>query len=229
MLSKSVRPGTRELSIAILSLVVVLAGAFITASLNQYVFSLAPPCPKLPCNPTPFWESQRIDLHRTFFTAWAALILVTPALCTFWYRRTSAAAARYWLAFWTISFLAFLVHFYWAVVIMYGADWARIIDKVANGRRVTAPVFDTVFTVWWGIDVLLAWLVGSENGLIRIQRVLVHLSAFALFLLGSAREGEVLGSRALGIAMGVAVLTSVVIWFVYRLKNRNEEGYVPAV
>ncbi len=228
MLSRHVRPTTRELSLAMLCLVVVLGGAFVAASFNQHVFSLAPPCPKLPCNPTPFPESQRLDLHRTFFTAWAALILVTPALCTFWFRRTSAAAARYWLAFWTVSFLAFLVHFYWSVFIMFGADWGRIFDKVENGRRVSAPVFDTAFTVWWGLDVLLAWLITSEKGLLRVQRVLVHVAAFVLFLLGSAVEGERPLSRAIGIAMGVVVLTSLIISFRRWLKNRKEEPLMPS-
>jgi hypothetical protein len=223
------RPTTRELSIAMLSLVVVLGGAFIAASLKQDLFMLTPPCPKMPCNPAPFLESQRLDLHRTFFTAWAALILVTPALGAFWFRRSSPAAARYWLAFWTVSFIAFLVHFYWSVFIMFGADWGRIFDKVENGRRVTLPVFDTVFTVWWGVDVLLAWLKTYENGFIRIQRVLVHLSAFILFLFGAAIEGEVDASRALGIAMGVAVFTSVVIRFIYWFKNRNEKQPAPAI
>ena len=226
---QQIRPTARELSIAMLALVVVLGGAFVAASLKQDVFMLAPPCPKLPCNPAPFLESQRLDLHRTFFTAWAALILATPALCTFWFRHTSAAAAKYWLAFWTASFLAFLVHFYWAAFILFGEDWARIFDKVANGRRVTLPVFDTLFTVWWGVDVLHAWLGKSENRFIRVQRVLVHVSAFALFVFATAREGEQPASRALGVAMGVVVFTSVVIRVVYWLTNRNKERPAPAI
>jgi hypothetical protein len=111
---------------------------------------------------------------------------------------------------------------------MFGADWGRIFDKVANGRRVSAPLFDTVFTVWWGLDVLLAWLILSEKGLLRVQRVLVHISAFALFLLGSAVEGERPASRALGIAMGVVVLTSFIIRLIRWLKDRKEEPLMPA-
>ena len=229
-MSTKARPTAKQMSIAIICLLLVLGGAFIAAqiTLNREppLFSLAPPCPELPCNTTPFSESQRLDLNRTFFTAWAALILITPALCTFWFRRTSEVAARYWLAFWTISFIAFLVHFYWSVFVMFGGEWSRIFSKVENGGRVTAPVFDTIFTVWWGIDVLLAWLIPSEKGLIRIQRVLVHISAFVLFLLGSVKEGELNGSYgkpvwsvALGIIMGIAVSTSFLIWCIRWLKN----------
>jgi hypothetical protein len=238
MMFTSRRTTAKEMSLAIISLLLVLGGAFIAAQLTidwqPPLFSLSPPCPKLPCNPTPFVESQRLDLNRTFFTAWAALILIIPALCTFWFRQTSEAA-RYWLAFWTVSFVAFLVHFYWSVFIMFGGEWSRIFDKVENGRRVTVPVFDTIFTVWWGMDVLLAWLIASENRLIRIQRVLVHISAFVLFLLGSVKEGELNGSNgkpawsvALGMIMGIAVSSSFLIWCIRWVRNRRTR-VAPAV
>jgi hypothetical protein len=211
------------MSVAALSLVLVLGGAFLAASLTgrDALFSLAP---QGGGQPDVFQESQRVDLHRTFFTAWATLILLTPALCTFFFRRSSERAARYWRAFWTVSLVAFLVHFYWAVFVMFGNDWGRILQAKA---RVSAPVPDTIVTVWWVLDVLLAWLVRSENLWIRIQRALVHLAVFILFFLGSAREGELLLSRALGIAMGVAVLISFLIWVTRRLKKPGR-GVAPA-
>jgi hypothetical protein len=229
MTSIKVRPTAKEMSIAVICLLLMLGGAFIAAQLIldrvPPLFSLSPPCPQCA---KPFIESQRLNLNRTFFTAWATLILVTPALCTFWFRRVSESAAKYWLAFWTVSFIAFLVHFYWSVFIMFGGEWNIILDKVKNGGRVTAPLFDTIFTVWWGIDVLLAWLIASEKGLIRIQRVLVHLSAFVLFFLGSVKEGELNGSGgkpiwsvAIGLTMGAAVAISLLIWLVRWLKRRK--------
>src|ERR1044071_477762 len=117
------RPTAKEMLIAVACLVLVLGGAFLAASLTQSmdVFRLVPPPPD-DSAPNIFQEAQRLHLHRTFFTAWAALILVTPALCTFIFRRSSESAARYWLAFWTVSFIAFLVHFYWAVSVMFGND-----------------------------------------------------------------------------------------------------------
>jgi hypothetical protein len=216
------------MSLAVVCLVLAVGGAFIAASLKRDLFLLTPPCPELPCNMTPFAESQRLDLHRTFFTAWAALILAIPALCTFWFRRTSESASRYWLAFWTVSFVAFLVHFYWSVFVIFDGDWNRIFDKVANGRRVTLPRFDTLFTVWWGIDVLLAWLITSEKVWIRIQRIILHLAAFGLFFAGSFLEGENRWSQALGLVMGVAVLASFFTWLVRWLKRRKPVVPSPA-
>lgn len=219
MTAQTARPTAREMLIAIICLVLALGGAFLAASLTQGkdVFWLVPPSPHNTA-PNIFQETQRLDLHRTFFTAWAALILVAPALCAFLFRRSSASADRYWLAFWTVGFMAFLVHFYWAAVVMFGNDWVRI--RQATGR-VSAAVPDTIVTVWWGLDVLLAWLLRSERLLIRIERALVHLFVFVLFFLGSAKEGELKLSKALGIALGVAVLSSLSIRFIRGLNKSN--------
>jgi hypothetical protein len=212
--------------IAVICLGLTLGGAFLAASLTQGTdfFSLVQPPPH-DTAPNIFQETQRLDLHRTFFTAWAALLLVTPALCAFLFRRSSASADRYSLAFWTVSLIAFLVHFYWAVFVMFGNDWARI--GQATGR-VSAPVPDTIVTVWWGLDVLAAWLLRSERLLIRIERAFIHLFVFVLFFLGSAMQGERKLSTALGIALGVAVLTSLSIWFIRWLK-RSKRVAAPAI
>lgn len=218
----NVRPSAKEMLTAVICLVLLLGGAFVAASLTKDVaiFSLSPP----DGGPQDIQAGQRLDLYRAFFTAWAALILVAPALCTFLFRRTSESAARYWLAFWTVGFVAFVVHFYWAVFVIFGDDWNRILHTA----RVSAPIVDTVVTIWWGADVLLAWLARSERVLVRIQRALVHLLVFVLFFLGSAKEGELWWSKALGILMGVAVLISVILR-VTRLLKKTKPSLAPAV
>lgn len=49
-----VRPTAKEMSMAIVCLLLVLGGAFIAAQLTLYreppLFSLSPPCLELPCN-----------------------------------------------------------------------------------------------------------------------------------------------------------------------------------
>lgn len=199
------RPTPQELLIALLCLALLTGGAFIGAWLtqDQALFSLLPPGGAA----ADILPGQRLDLHRTFFTVWAALILVTPALCLAAFRDSSVQAGRYWLAFWTVALLAFLVHFYWAVGVIYGYDWERI----RHTARVSAPVLDTVFTVWWVVDVLLAWCYRHDRWWIRTQRVLVHLLAFILFFMGAAKEGELVASKALGIAMAVAVLVGLLV------------------
>jgi hypothetical protein len=191
----------------LLSLAALLA-AWLTR--DQAIFSLLPPGGAAP----DMRPEQRFDLHVTFVTVWATIALVTPALCLFPFSRGSAVAWRYWLAFWTVSLLAFAIHFYWAVVLVFGNDWSRILDT----PRVSAPRLDTVFAVWWVVDVLLAWFHRSDALWVRAQRLLVHLLAFVLFFMGAAREGELLLSRAIGYAMAAAVLVALLTWL-WRLRS----------
>lgn len=206
-------PGPRALSAAAIALVLTLAAAFLAAWFTRElpIFSLQPP----DGGAADILPGQRLDLHRTFFTIWAALVLVAPALCLFPFRHRSAFAAEWWLAFWTASLLAFAVHFYWAVVVVFGNDWQRIL----NTARVSAPRLDTVFAVWWVVDVLLAWLLRSEALWVRAQRWGVHLLAFVLFFMGAGREGELPASRALGWALAVAVALSLVLRIARALRS----------
>jgi hypothetical protein len=187
-----------QLALAVVCLVAAVSAAYVGASATQddALFSLTPP------NGTAPDVGSRLVLHRTIFTAWAALLVTTPAFCAFLARRTSG----WWLAFWTAGLIAFAVHFYWAVVVFFGGDWSR----VTSSTRVSAPILDTIFFVWWALDVVLAWM-GKE---IRIARWLITLMAFALFFLGSAKEGEIALSRALGWGMlaGVTICVISAAW-----------------
>lgn len=216
------RPTPRQLLVAAACLVVVLGAAFVAAHITRHdpIFKLTPPPDKAAPDvvaPADVQEAQRLDLHRTFFTAWAALLLVTPALCLFPFRNSSPAAGGYWLAFWTAGLLAFAVHLYWAVIVIFDGDWSRI----SNTTRVSAPVIDTVFAVWWAIDVLLAWAIQRENRIIRIERAIVSLLAFVLFVAGSVIEGEILLSKAVGFVMAGAVAIAVLAWLGRRLSTAS--------
>ena len=140
------------------------------------------------------------------------MILATPALCLFPFRRSSPAAAGYWLAFWTAAFIAFAIHFYWAVFVFFKGSWTAI----RKSTRVSAPVIDTVFAVLWAADVLLAWSGRAEDLFVEIIRIGAYVLAIVLFVLGSAKEGEIPLSRALGFAMAGAVACSLVAWLVVR-------------
>lgn len=185
---------------------VCLAGAQATGAVP--IFSLSPPGG----GPADVPEQLRVDLHMTFFTIWASLLLATPALVALPGVGMSTTAWRWWRITWTASLLVFLVHFYWAAVIIFGNDWTRIL----NTPRVSAPRLDTVFAVWWVIDVTLAWLLNHRVTWVRVQRWGVHLLAFVLFFMGAAREGELAFSRTLGWAMAVVVAAGLLAWLLRR-------------
>lgn len=215
-------PGSRALGVAFSCLLLLLGVAFAAAWATRELplFSLLPPGGQVP----DIRPEQRLDLHRTFFTIWAALLLVAPALCLFAFRRRSHRASEWWLAFWTAALIAFLVHFYWAVVVIYGNDWSRILHT----PRVSAPILDTVFALWWCADVLLAWMLRSEALWVRVQRLGVHALAFILFFMGAAREGELPASRALGWALLIAVALCVAIRWIKIARPRDTAAASPA-
>ena len=53
--------------------------------------------------------------YRVVLTIWAAIVLLTPALCFHVFSRADAPNT-YWRAFWTFAYLAFLAHLYWTLV-----------------------------------------------------------------------------------------------------------------
>jgi hypothetical protein len=191
-----------SLAFAGLGLLVVFAAAWWTREIP--LFSLAPPGG----GPADVAVAQRQDLHVTFFTIWASLLLATPALSLFPSILRSAGAYHWWRIFWTASLLLFSAHFYWATVVIFGNDWRRILDT----PRVSAPRLDTLFAIWWVIDVALAWTLRSDAWWLRAQRAGAHLLAFVLFFMGAAREGELAASRALGWSMAVALAAGIIAW-----------------
>lgn len=194
---------------------VLLAGAFAAAwfTRDTPLFSLLPPGG----GPADIRPEQRLDLHRTFFTIWASLVLVMPALGCVWFRHRSASAARLWLVCWSAALLVFLVHFYWAVGVIFEHDWTRI----RHTPRVSAPILDTVFAVWWVLDVLLAWTLRSEPVWVKVERAGVHLLACVLFFMGAAREGELATSRSLGWLLAAVVAASMVSWGIGHWRRVN--------
>lgn len=182
----------------------IIAGGFAE---GQKIFALYTPAAE---GRPPVYDvrnaGQKIALYRCFYTAWATLILLIPALVFFWFRRRSEKAFLWWQVFWTVSYAAFLVHFFWATMIFFEGDW----QAMQNTTRVKAFWPDIIVTVWWGIDVLLSWLIKKENRLIGVQRVAVHLAVFTLFALGALMKGEVLFSKILGVSLVAAVLFALV-------------------
>ena len=188
--------------LAALALVLVFVAAAWTR--DWPLFSLSPPGGGV----ADVSEAQREDLHRTFFTIWASLLLAAPALALLPQAARAGWAARLWRITWTASLLVFAVHFWWAVVELFGNDWSRVL----NTPRVSAPRLDTVFAVWWCVDVALAWTVRPDQLWVRLQRAGVHLLAFVLFFMGAAREGELPLSRALGWGFAAVVAAGLIAW-----------------
>lgn len=146
-------------------------------------------------------------LQRTFFTAWSTMLVLLPVVVTFWRRRISARAAAVWRVYWTMGYAAYAIHLVWAVGLFFRFDLARMLN---SPEFVTVPRLGMVVTVWWGVDVILAWRSPAEPGWIAAQRIVIHVLIVGLFIAGSLLEGSFAVSRVLGLVLAAGVGTGIV-------------------
>jgi hypothetical protein len=166
-------------------------------------------------------DAHTVVYHRVIFSIWATIALVTPALCFHVFSRADRPNT-YWRAFWTAAYLAFLVHVYWAVWGVCGGDLhvvfnAKVEPKGFPECLVEHPKSDFFLLAWWGLDVILAWIITDNIKWVRVERGAVHLLAFIMFFGAfflAAKAGVV--AHLLGILMAVLVIGSTVIKFIVR-------------
>jgi hypothetical protein len=109
--------------------------------------------------------------NRTVYTIWATTALITPALCAFALPGDSSRRHSLWLLFWTFSFLVYLVHIGYAVFTVYHGSGREIIA----GQGIPGVIVNILFTIWWAMDLILAWFSSSDARWLRIERAAVHV------------------------------------------------------
>ena len=151
-------------------------------------------------------------LQRTFHTAWSTMLVLLPAVVTFWRRGSSARAAAVWRVYWTLGYVAYAIHLVWAVGLFFRFDLTRMVN---SPEFVTLPRLGMVVTVWWGVDVALAWRSPAEPGWVRAQRIVIHILIVGLFIAGSLLEGSYAVSRGMGLLLAAGVVAGIVgrLWF----------------
>jgi len=183
----------------------------------------------LEVRPAEMWHGQQGEFpaphstvyYRIVFTIWVATALATVALC-FYALRRAGTPSNYWVLFWTFGYLAYLIHFYWAAGVLFGWDFGEILhSKIGTNldpeKVVCNPIPDLVLTGWWGLDVVLAWIVLSNPRWLRVERGALSLFAFVAFFgatVLAAKAGPAV--RVLGVLMVGSVLFCYALRIVLR-------------
>jgi hypothetical protein len=168
----------------------------------------------------PIIPAHSVVYYRVIFTIWATLLLLTPALC-FHVFSTAGTPNSFWRAFWTFSYLAFLTHLYWSIFVMFQVNWVEIFHSqqgvATNPEKVVDhPGPDLFLAAWWGLDVVLAWLVNDYKW-VRVQRGAVHMLAFVMFFGAFTLQSKAsIVAHLLGIAMFLAVTGCFVLSVITR-------------
>ena len=188
-----------------LALVVALAAAFIASQLLADSDWLSPVPPATDADPNPtadVSDGRLVELYRSAFTAWAALLLFLPAAVSMFGGWGRSSRWRNW---WSVSFVAFAVHMFWSMFVFFDGD----IGRMTSTSRVAAFWPGIVLLVWWAVDVVAAWAQPSPSRWVEVQRYGVHALAFVLFVGGSAVTGETMLIRLIGGALFLVVAVSL--------------------
>ncbi len=150
-------------------------------------------------------------LYLSAFTAWVTTLLLIPAFVAVWMRRRSVEAYAIWHAFWGAGLVAYLIHLAVSMFGFFGGDFAWM----TNSSRVSAFWPGMVLAVWWTVDL---WLARSrdDQGWVAVQRGVVHVMAFVLFVGGSAVKGELIMIRGIGLLLSVLSVPAALNWLMKR-------------
>ena len=149
-----------------------------------------------------------VGMYRTIYTIWVTAALVTPALCAFFLTGDSDRIRNTWLLFWTFSFFAYLVHASYAIFSVYHGSMKEFLA----GQGVIPAIINVVFTVWWALDVVLAWLYHKDVRWVRIERVAGHIFIGLTFVASTVflKHGFV---NVIGIVLTASVIICLMIRF----------------
>jgi hypothetical protein len=146
-----------------------------------------------------------LPLYRAILAIWLSTLLMIPALCLYALPARSAAQRRYALLFWTFSYLAYLVHFYYTAFVIFGG-----VEGTFAHMRPWIAGTNFFLTGWWTLDVLLGWLVGAHRAWVRVEQTAARTFIFLVYVVTDLflRPTFV---RYLGIALVVSVVLSLLV------------------
>lgn len=149
---------------------------------------------------------EALVYYRAIYSIWLTIAFMIPALVLYFLPGDSTKKTNYWLLCWTFGFLAFVVHFYYTVGVIF--HWSLREVYAAQGAMIATSNF--LDMAWWAFDLFLAWFVSSKAKWIRVQRTLAHLYIPATFFVSAVviKHGTV---RVLGIIMTLSLLIGIAI------------------
>ncbi|MEM8664315.1 MAG: hypothetical protein AAGF49_09375 [Pseudomonadota bacterium] len=145
-----------------------------------------------------------LDLGRTRLTIWATTILLAVALVFYLFRSLGQGTANLAALYWTAAWLAFLIHAYFAVFVIFGG-----IEETFEGQGQVVAGGNFALLAVWTLDVVLLWLL-PERFQITVFAAFARLAAFGVFAatLLVLIAGHVV---PLGIAFVAVVLVGVLV------------------
>ena len=162
-------------------------------------------------NPWKGTSPRNADYFNTINAIAVTIALLIPAIGAFVLRRPGGPGPV-WLLFWTAAYIAFVIHLYYGVFkVLGGISW--VFHDTQTPPRVTNPIGNSITTIWWTADVILAWVVTYRPRWVQIERGVLHAVIFVSALASSI----VLSSNGYVRTLGVILVLVVLCCATYRL------------
>lgn len=160
-----------------------------------------------------------MGMARTVYTIWVTAALVIPALCAFALPGDSERIRNTWLLFWTFSFFAYLVHAAYAIFSVYHGSMKEFLA----GQGTVPAIINVVFTVWWALDVVLAWFYHKDARWVRIERVAGHIFIGLTFIASTIflKHGFI---NVIGIVLAASVIICLMMRFDARRSTKAQQS-----
>ena len=132
-----------------------------------------------------------VSYARAQMTAWLAMALATFAIL--WYAAGTIeepSSRAVWRGFWTAGFLAYALHFFWAVYRTYDGEYGAIIEH--QGTLIAYANF--IATAIWALDVIAVWLprkMTESRPIIKWLHFVVWLWVTVTFAVSAFRTGPI--------------------------------------
>jgi hypothetical protein len=115
-------------------------------------------------------SADNVGFERTRWTALLAMVLAAPAILLYVLRR--GPPNLWWRAFWTVALIAYLMHFWWAVFVIYDGNVEAII-----ARQGFVAYTNFAVTILWTLDVVAAWI--TARGRAPLALTILHFVTWA--------------------------------------------------
>ena len=162
-------------------------------------------------NPWKGTSTPDVWYYLTINTIFVSILLLIPAISAYVLRRQAGGPC--WLMFWTAAWLFFALHLWFGVHDVLGSI-ELVFRDTQKPSRVANPGGDTVMSLWWTADVVIAWVIAlaarPTPRWARIERWLLHNVIFGAALMASIVFSSNDYVRAGGIALLLAALASVI-------------------
>jgi hypothetical protein len=142
---------------------------------------------------------------RTIRSVDATMVLLIVAIPFYFLQFRDRRYSEWWLAFWTASLVAFVIHLAFAIFGTFGGDFRAVFH---HGELVSHPVFDLFLFIWWVIDGWLAWMAATYF-LVRVQRTVLHGILTLAFFMATREDGVSRTGQWLGVILLLAAVAAV--------------------